>query len=248
MEQQTTLELKIERTESQALPSTDMAKIRYLFYEMNQVYLENKPSALYFAVKRGVDILLSFLFIALVMSWLTPIIALLIKLTSKGPIFFIQKRTGLHGTEFNCFKFRTMYVNDEADTTQVSINDKRITPIGKFLRITHLDETAQFFNVLIGDMSIVGPRPHMLYHTKYYSECIPYYNLRLEVKPGMTGMAQIKDYIGEINGERELRKRIQWDIYYMKHCSIAMDFGILFTTAGKVVVKCHNMIVGKSEE
>jgi putative colanic acid biosynthesis UDP-glucose lipid carrier transferase len=93
-------------------------------------------------------------------------------------------------------------------------------------------------------MSIVGPRPHMVYHTNYYSEVIPYYNLRLEVKPGMTGMAQIKDYIGEINGERELRKRIQWDIYYMKHRSLLLDFQILLTTAQKVVTKVAGFIQG----
>jgi putative colanic acid biosynthesis UDP-glucose lipid carrier transferase len=181
------------------------------------------------------------------MSWLTPILAILIKLSSKGPVFFVQKRTGLGGSEFNCFKFRTMYINDEAHIRQVSINDKRITPLGKFLRITHIDETAQFFNVLMGQMSIVGPRPHMVFHTEYYSECIPYYNLRHEVKPGMTGMAQIKDYIGEINGERELRKRIQWDIYYMKNRSIGLDLSILFTTAIKVFTKGYGLIIGKQK-
>ena len=211
---------------------------------MDQVYLDHKPSSLYFITKRAMDVVISSVFILGIMSWLTPVLAILIKLSSKGPVFFVQKRTGLYGAEFNCFKFRTMFVNDDADVMQVSINDKRITGIGKFLRITHLDETAQFINVLLGDMSIVGPRPHMLYHTKNYSEWVPYYNLRLEVKPGMTGMAQIKDYIGEINGERELRKRIQWDIYYLKHRSIALDFGILFSTAGKVVAKCYQLVTG----
>ncbi len=218
-----------------------------MFQEINQLYLEHKPAAYYYPVKRLVDITMSTVFILLVMSWLTPILALLIKLTSKGPVFFIQKRTGLMGAEFNCYKFRTMYVNDEADTTQVSINDKRITAIGKFLRISHLDETPQFFNVFLGEMSIVGPRPHMIYHTNYYSEVIPYYNLRLEVKPGMTGMAQIKDYIGEINGERELRKRIQWDIYYMKHRSLLLDLQILITTARKVVIKATDFISKKQQ-
>lgn len=247
MKQEATLDIKIDHVQSQTIPLSDMARIRYLFYEMDQVYLDHKPSALYFATKRAMDVVISTIFIVFVMSWLAPILALLIKLTSRGPVFFVQKRTGLYGAEFNCYKFRTMYMNDEADIMQVSINDKRITSIGKFLRITHLDETAQFFNVLAGDMSIVGPRPHMVYHTKNYSECIPYYNLRLEVKPGMTGMAQIKDYIGEINGERELRKRIQWDIYYMKHRSIGLDLGILLNTAGKVVVKCAQLIIPAKE-
>ena len=247
MKQEATLDIKIDHVQSQTIPLSDMARIRYLFYEMDQVYLDHNPSSLYFATKRAMDVVISTIFIVFVMSWLAPILALLIKLTSRGPVFFVQKRTGLYGAEFNCYKFRTMYMNDEADIMQVSINDKRITSIGKFLRITHLDETAQFFNVIAGDMSIVGPRPHMVYHTKNYSECIPYYNLRLEVKPGMTGMAQIKDYIGEINGERELRKRIQWDIYYMKHRSIGLDLGILLNTAGKVVVKCAQLIIPAKE-
>jgi putative colanic acid biosynthesis UDP-glucose lipid carrier transferase len=213
-----------------------------MFQEIDQLYLDHKPAAYYYSIKRFVDVTISLSFIVLVMSWLTPILALLIKLSSKGPVFFIQKRTGFMGEEFDCFKFRTMYVNEDAHLRQVSINDKRITRIGKFLRITHLDETAQFFNVLLGDMSIVGPRPHMLYHTNFYSECVPYYNLRLEVKPGMTGMAQIKDYIGEINGERELRKRVQWDIYYVKNRSIGLDLQIILTTFRKVFIKAADML------
>ncbi len=245
MKQQGTLEFTMEPVQIAPIPQSSISHIRYMFQEINQLYLDHTPAAYYYPVKRIVDITLSAVFILLVMSWLTPILALIIKLTSKGPVFFIQKRTGLMGAEFDCYKFRTMYVNDEADIRQVSINDSRITKIGKFLRITHLDETPQFFNVLLGDMSIVGPRPHMVFHTQYYSECIPYYNLRLEVKPGMTGMAQIKDYIGEINGERELRKRIQWDIYYMKNRSMFLDIQILLKTAGKVVVKAINMFSGK---
>ena len=237
------LDLPIER--QTAIPQTDIASIRYLFHEMNQQLLVHEPANYYFTAKRTMDMVISAIFVLLVMSWLTPIIALLIKLTSKGPVFFVQKRTGYMGVEFNCFKFRTMYVNDEADIRQVSINDDRITKLGKFLRLTHLDETPQFFNVLLGDMSIVGPRPHMLYHTRYYSECIPYYNLRLEVLPGMTGMAQIKDYIGEISVERELRKRIQWDIYYMKNRSIRLDINILLGTAAMIFRKALPFFFGK---
>lgn len=196
-----------------------------------------QPPAYYSALKRAMDVTISMTFILLVMSWLYPIVALLIKLTSKGPVFFIQKRTGYKGMEFDCFKFRTMYVNDDADTKQATSNDKRITPVGKFLRLTHMDETPQFFNVLLGDMSIVGPRPHMLYHTRYYAQFIPYYNLRHEAVPGMTGMAQIKGYIGEINLERELRKRVQWDVYYLKNRSVWLDISIVFTTFAQVIVK-----------
>ncbi len=196
-----------------------------------------QPTAYYSSVKRAMDIVAASIFILLIMSWVYPIVALLIKLTSKGPVFFIQKRTGYKGAEFDCFKFRTMYVNDDANTKQAVDGDKRITSIGKFLRKTHLDETPQFFNVLLGDMSIVGPRPHMLYHTNHYSQFIPYYNLRHEAVPGMTGMAQVKGYIGEINVERELRKRIQWDIYYLKNRSIWMDISIIFTTFVQVIKK-----------
>ena len=240
MKQDNVLEYSLEQTQIAPLPQSSISNIRYMFEEINQLYLEHTPAAYYYPAKRIVDITISAIFILLIMSWVTPILALLIKLSSKGPVFFVQKRTGLMGAEFNCYKFRTMFVNDEADIKQVSINDNRITTIGKFLRITHLDETPQFFNVFLGQMSIVGPRPHMLFHTRYYSEAIPYYNLRLEVKPGMTGMAQIKDYIGEINGERELRKRIQWDIYYMKHRSMLLDIQILFTTARKVFEKAFS--------
>ncbi len=248
MKQETTLEYPIEETTISSVPQSNIAHIRFMFQEINALYLDHKPARYYYTVKRIMDISISLIFILLVMSWLTPILALLIKLTSKGPVFFIQKRTGHFGAEFNCYKFRTMYVNDDADVKQVSINDNRITKVGKFLRITHIDETAQFFNVLFGDMSIVGPRPHMLYHTQHYSECIPYYNLRHEVKPGMTGMAQIKDYIGEINGERELRKRIQWDIYYMKNRSTLLDIQILWTTFTKVFQKAFGMFSDKKEK
>jgi len=243
MKQQATLNLPLEQIapdQRVSIPTSDIASIRYLFHEMDRQFLEHQPAAYYYAVKRAMDIFISMVFIVFVMSWLTPLLAILIKLSSKGPVFFIQKRTGLRGKEFMCYKFRTMYVNDEADMRQVSINDDRITRIGKLLRVTHLDETAQFINVLRGEMSIVGPRPHMVYHTNTYSELIPYYHLRLEVKPGMTGMAQVKDYVGEINEERELRKRIQWDVYYLKNRSNLLDIKILFSTFTKIISKIFN--------
>lgn len=247
MKQDIALDIPLEQPQAHAIPQTDMASIRYMFHEMNQQYMEHQPASYYTAVKRIMDVGISAGFILLVMSWLTPLIALLIKLSSKGPVFFLQKRTGYMGVEFTCFKFRTMFVNEDADIKQVSINDERITKIGKLLRLTHLDETPQFFNVLLGDMSLVGPRPHMLFHTRYYSECIPYYNLRLEVLPGMTGMAQVKDYVGEISVERELRKRIQWDIYYMKNRSISLDINILLSTAGCVFRKAWKLLTLRTD-
>lgn len=237
MEQPFVIKLPLTQPSRPSAQQSEINEIREMFREINHRYMVYQPSPYYAAVKRVMDIIISMTFILLVMSWVYPIIALLIKLTSKGPVFFIQKRTGYKGIEFDCFKFRTMYVNADADTKQATSNDRRITPVGKFLRATHLDETAQFFNVLLGDMSIVGPRPHMLYHTRHYSQFIPYYNLRHEAIPGMTGMAQIKGFIGEINVERELRKRIQWDVYYLKHRSISMDIKIILNTFGQVFVK-----------
>lgn len=227
---------------------SEAAEIREMFEEMGQRYMVYQPAPYYETVKRLMDVAIASLFVLLVMSWLFPIVAILIKLTSRGPIFFVQKRTGKRGLDFDCLKFRTMYVNDEADTKQATSDDKRITFAGKILRATHLDETPQFFNVLFGDMSIVGPRPHMLYHTRYYAQSIPYYNLRHEVQPGMTGMAQIKGYIGEITVERELRKRVQWDVYYLKNRSIGLDLRILFTTFGQVFVKSFQLFNKKDDE
>ena len=225
-----------------------MAEIREMFREMNQRYIVDDVSSVYTNVKRFIDVATSMLIIIAVLSWLYPIIALLIKLTSKGPVLFIQERTGYLGLEFDCFKFRTMYVNDDAHTKQATTNDKRITPIGRFLRMTHLDETPQLFNVLLGDMSIVGPRPHMLYHTRFYAQSIPYYNLRHNAVPGMTGMAQVKGYIGEINMERDLRKRIQWDIYYLKNRSLWVDFKIFWATVGQVIGKALHIVRSKDSD
>ena len=123
-----------------------------------------------------------------------------------------------------------MRVNADAHTKQATANDCRITRVGRFLRASHLDELPQLLNIFLGDMSLIGPRPHMLFHTRYYAEKIPFYHLRHEATPGMTGMAQINGFIGEITNERELRKRIHWDIYYLKHRSIGLDLYILFQT------------------
>lgn len=248
MEQPFVIKFPVIQPTRQVNQQSDIAEIREMFREISHRYMVYQPSSYYKAVKRVMDVAVAMTFILLVMSWVYPIVALLIKLTSKGPVFFIQKRTGYKGIEFDCFKFRTMYVNADADTKQATTGDKRITLVGKFLRLTHLDETPQFFNVLLGDMSIVGPRPHMLYHTNYYSQFIPYYNLRHEAVPGMTGMAQVKGYIGEINMERELRKRIQWDVYYLKNRSIGMDISIIFTTFAQVIAKGLKGLLPKSKK
>ncbi|MBS1615891.1 MAG: sugar transferase [Bacteroidetes bacterium] len=221
---------------------TELGNLREMLSEINERYLVDDPSPTYLIAKRSFDILISFVIIILILSWLYPIIALLIKFSSRGPVLFIQERTGYLGLEFDCYKFRTMYLNAEANTAQATAKDPRITPIGRLLRATHLDELPQLFNVLLGDMSIVGPRPHMLYHTRYYAKMIPYYHLRHSAQPGMTGMAQIKGYIGEIHQEREIRKRIQWDIYYLKHRSGWLDFKIFFITIGQVLGKAFQLL------
>ncbi len=230
------------------LPSNEMAELREMFAEINERYLTDDPPARYLFFKRCFDIAISFTLIILVLSWLYPIIALLIKLSSKGPVLFIQERTGYLGLEFDCFKFRTMYINSEANTKQATARDKRITPVGHFLRLTHIDELPQLFNVLLGDMSIIGPRPHMLFHTRSYAQVVPYYNLRHNAVPGMTGMAQIKGYLGEIETNRELRKRIQWDIYYLKHRSGWLDFKIFFITIGQVIGKALHIFQRRAED
>lgn len=213
---------------------------------MSREYWEHQPPDHYFVTKRIVDILVSGILSLLLLSWIFPIVALLIKLTSRGPIFFIQKRTGLHGAEFSCLKFRTMRVNDEAHTRQATANDDRITSIGRILRVSHIDELPQLLNVLLGDMSLVGPRPHMVYHTRYYAQKIPYYNLRHEAAPGFTGMAQIKGYMGEITADRELWKRIQWDVYYLRHRSLGLDLHILWMTVVEAVQRMLPKGDGKS--
>ena len=227
-------------------PQSEIAEIREMFREISQRYMVYQPPAYYAALKRATDLALA-LTATMCVSPLLLIIAILVKLSSRGPVLFIQKRTGYKGAEFSCFKFRTMYLNDEAHVRQATANDKRITPIGTFLRITHLDELAQLFNVIRGDMSIVGPRPHMLYHTRYYAQKIPFYNLRHEAKPGMTGMAQIKGYIGEITDHRELYKRIQWDVYYLKNRSVALDVHIFFATIGQVFAKAFGVLKRREE-
>jgi putative colanic acid biosysnthesis UDP-glucose lipid carrier transferase len=180
--------------------------------------------------KRFFDIAFSFLVIVLVLSWLLPILAIVIKLNSRGPVFFVQLRSGKNNKPFKCFKFRTLRVNKEADIKQVTLNDTRMTKVGSFLRKTNLDELPQFFNVLMGTMSVVGPRPHMLRHTEDYSRILNEYMIRHFVKPGVTGWAQVNGFRGEIKKEEQLRKRIEYDIFYMENWSLWLDLRIVFLT------------------
>lgn len=185
-------------------------------------------------IKRTFDILFSLFIILGLLSWLIPLVALVIKLESKGPVFFVQKRNGLDYGEFTCFKFRSMVPNKIAHLNQVSRGDKRITKIGRFLRKTSIDELPQFFNVLFGDMSVVGPRPHMVSHTNMYAQRIDKFMVRHFVKPGITGLAQVSGYRGEVETEEDIKGRVRNDIFYIENWSLAMDLKIIFKTVANV--------------
>lgn len=180
--------------------------------------------------KRVFDIMVSLVFICTLFPLFYVIIGAAIKLTSAGPVLFRQQRSGLGNKPFTCLKFRTMVVNDEADTLQAAGDDKRITAVGKFLRETSLDELPQFVNVLRGDMSIVGPRPHMLYHTELYSALIPGYMRRLAVKPGITGVAQVLGYRGETPELADMARRVRLDLWYVDRRSFKLDLYLFIHT------------------
>lgn len=180
-------------------------------------------------VKRGFDILFSLFVIVFILSWMMPLIAILIKLESKGPIFFKQGRPGLDENEFYCYKFRSMHVNGTTEK-EASRNDPRVTKMGRFMRKTSLDELPQFFNVLLGDMSVVGPRPHLWSQNKSYASKIKKYMVRHYVKPGITGLAQVKGYRGEIETDDDMINRIKFDVFYIENWSIVMDIKIIIQT------------------
>ena len=180
--------------------------------------------------KRVFDLVVSLLTIVFVLSWLYPIIAILIKLSSKGPVLFKQSRSGVNNEEFLCYKFRSMKMSEDADTKQATKGDMRITKVGAFLRKSSLDEFPQFFNVFIGDMSIVGPRPHMLKHTEEYSALIQTYMVRQLVKPGITGAAQVKGYRGETRELEDMEGRVRLDVWYIENWSLSLDINIIFHT------------------
>jgi len=180
--------------------------------------------------KRALDLVVSTLVIVFILSWLIPILGLLIMLESRGPIFFSQLRTGKNKSSFKCLKFRSMRSNNEADTKQATKNDSRVTAIGRFIRKTSLDEFPQFINVFKGEMSLVGPRPHMLKHTTDYSKVVEDYMIRQFLKPGITGWAQINGYRGEITNPEQIKMRVNKDLWYLENWSLWLDIQILFLT------------------
>ncbi|WP_460670875.1 sugar transferase [Larkinella ripae] len=185
--------------------------------------------------KRIFDICFSVLVLMLVLSWMIPLIGLLILFGSRGPVLFIQKRTGYLGKEFNCLKFRTMVYNPTEDFKQVTKNDARVTAIGRFLRKTNLDEMPQFLNVLIGDMSIVGPRPHALSHSAQYWNTMPDYRKRYRIKPGITGLAQVNGCRGETDKLVKMRHRVRYDRFYNRKKSLQLDVWICWLTIASMV-------------
>ena len=189
----------------------------------------------YIVGKRVFDVVVSALLTVLVLSWLIPILAILIKLDSKGPVFFIQTRIGFLGIPFRCYKLRTMVVNQDSDSQQAMYNDQRITRLGHFLRITSLDELPQFLNVIIGNMSIVGPRPFMKKDDQEFSITVSNYPLRYCAKPGITGMAQVKGYRGRTDNFLSIFHRYQWDAFYIRNARPSLDFKILRITASQTI-------------
>ena len=181
-------------------------------------------------IKRCFDVLFSLLVIALFLSWVTPLLAILIKIDSKGPIFFKQKRNGFNFQEFYCYKFRSMKINKQANILQATKNDFRVTKLGRVLRKFSLDELPQFFNVLIGDMSVVGPRPHMIKENEKYKTSIDKFMVRHYVRPGITGLAQIKGFRGEIETDEDIINRIKQDIFYIENWSFILDVKIILVT------------------
>lgn len=181
------------------------------------------------AFKRTFDIVFSFLIIVGLLSWLIPLLAILIKLESKGPVFFKQGRPGLDEKEFFCYKFRSMQMNKTTEK-EASKNDPRVTKIGRFIRKTSIDEMPQFLNVLLGDMSVVGPRPHLWSQNIAYGNRIHKYMMRHYVKPGITGLAQVRGFRGEIENDADMINRVKFDIFYIENWSVFLDLKIIILT------------------
>ena len=186
-------------------------------------------------IKRIFDIVFSLLFLCTFFPFILIIVTIITKVTMPGPVFFKQKRTGLNGKTFTCFKFRSMRVNDDADQLQATKNDPRTTKWGEIMRHTNIDELPQFINVLLGSMSVVGPRPHMLKHTEQYSSIIDKYMIRHFVKPGITGWSQVNGFRGETKELGQMEGRISGDIWYIEHWTFGLDLYIIYKTIANAI-------------
>ncbi|MDC1226418.1 undecaprenyl-phosphate glucose phosphotransferase [Algibacter sp.] len=213
-------------------------KLRYEYYDyipvlsLRVIPLQEPVSQF---IKRLFDILFSLFVIVFVLSWLTPILAICIKLESKGPVFFKQSRNGFNYQEFECYKFRSMTPNKDAHLHQATKGDHRITKVGAFIRKTSMDELPQFFNVLFGDMSVVGPRPHMVSHTTMYAQRIDKFMVRHFVKPGITGLAQVSGFRGEVEKDDDIVSRVKYDIFYIENWSLLLDVKIILQTVNNAI-------------
>ncbi len=191
-------------------------------------------------VKRGFDILVSLVFLLTLYPIIYLVVFCVVKWQSPGPVYFTQKRSGLNGKEFTCLKFRSMHVNTDSDILQATKYDPRKFPFGDFMRRMNIDELPQFINVLLGDMSLVGPRPHMLLHTEEYSHHINKYMVRHWVKPGITGWAQVNGFRGETRDLQQMEDRVKHDIFYIENWTFWLDIRIMWRTL-------WNMARGKDE-
>lgn len=208
-------------------------KLKLDFYDMLPILVARSiplDDAINKVLKRAFDIVFSLLVIIFILSWLLPILAVIIKIDSRGPAFFGQERSGINNKTFQCWKLRSMYVNTEANSKLARRGDARITPVGAFLRKTSLDELPQFFNVLIGQMSIVGPRPHMLKADQEYALIAEKYMVRHFIKPGVTGLSQVRGYRGDTTADYQVRGRVKLDIFYLENWSFLLDLKIIFFT------------------
>jgi putative colanic acid biosynthesis UDP-glucose lipid carrier transferase len=190
--------------------------------------------------KRVFDLAFASFVTVFILSWLIPLVGILIKLESRGPVFFIQKRNGLNNKVFDCLKFRSMTPNDYADSQQATKDDPRVTRIGAFLRNSSLDEMPQFLNVLMGSMSIVGPRPHTLPMNDTFRTQIERYNSRHKIKPGITGLAQVRGYRGEIENSFQIRSRVRLDYFYINNWSFLLDLEIMVKTVYELLFNREN--------
>jgi putative colanic acid biosynthesis UDP-glucose lipid carrier transferase len=197
----------------------------------------------YLFFKRLFDILSSILVIVGILSWLVPLLGVLIKLNSKGPVFFSQRRIGRNGKVFQCIKFRTMVCNSEADERPADKHDSRITQLGHLLRRSNLDELPQFFNVLIGQMSVVGPRPHMIADCNRFSFVIPSYHFRSLLKPGITGFAQVNGYHGPTFDYESIIIRYYWDAQYIRKANAILDLKIIGITVIQLFRNLKNTLL-----
>lgn len=209
----------------------------FFVINVNEIPLDSLANSI---LKRSFDIVFASLVTIFILSWFIPLVGLLIKLESKGPIFFIQRRNGINNKEFKCLKFRSMTPNEYADVQQASKLDPRVTKIGSFLRTSSLDEMPQFLNVLLGDMSIVGPRPHTVPMNRTFKTQIQRYNSRHKIRPGITGLAQVRGFRGEIENAHHIRSRVRLDSFYINNWSFLLDIGIMVKTVHELAFNRDN--------